>query len=160
VHGAAVAGGAGLMTACDLVVAERGTRIGYPEVRRGLVAALVGGLLCAQVPRRVARELLLLGETVDAEQALAWGLINRVALPGRGLPVALEMAEAVLRGGPEAIVKTKKLVNAFSAASFQEHLRQALDEHLAARLSEEAREGLVAFREKRPPRWQKLEETS
>ncbi len=152
-HGAAVAGGAGIMTACDLAVAERGTVLGYPEVRHGLVAALVSGLLCTQVPRRVARELLLLGETIDAERALACGLVNRVAPVGRGLEVAQSMAEAALRGGPEALATTKKSLNGFSASSFHEHLRQALDEHLCARLSEEAREGLSAFREKRPPRW-------
>jgi methylglutaconyl-CoA hydratase len=154
VQGTAVAGGAGLVTACDLAVAERGVEIGYPEVRHGLVAALVSGLLCAQVPRRVARELLLLGQRVDAERAATWGLINRVALPGRGLEVAMEMAAAILRGGPDAILRTKSLLNDFSTSTFHDQLRQALDTELAVRFSEEAREGLAAFGEKRPPRWQ------
>lgn len=153
VQGAALAGGAGLLTACDLAVAERGAAIGYPGIRHGLVSALVSGLLCAQVPRRVARELLLLGQTIDAERAATCGLVNRVAPPGRGLEVALEMAEAVLCGGPEAVVKTKRFLNDFSASAFQEWLRAAYDEHLTERLSDEAREGLDAFGEKRPPRW-------
>jgi methylglutaconyl-CoA hydratase len=153
VHGAALAGGAGLMTACDLVVAEEGTRIGYPEVRRGLLAALVSGLLCAQVPRRVARELLILGEAIDAERALALGLINRIAPVGQGLAAARTLAEQALLGGPQALVKTKQALNDFSSVGFREALRQALDEHLVARRSAEAREGLAAFLEKRPPGW-------
>jgi len=78
VHGAAMAGGAGLMTACDLIVAAEGTRIGYPEVRRGLVAALVMSFLVRRVREADARELLILAEPIDARRALEIGLVNRV----------------------------------------------------------------------------------
>ncbi len=141
------------MTACDLVVAEQGARIGYPEVQRGLVAALVLGLLCTQLPRRLARELLILGQPIDAARALAIGLVNRVVPEGDGLMAAQAMAEQVLKGGPEAVVKTKRLLNEYSGAGFREALLQAVDGHLSARHSAEAREGLAAFLDKRPPRW-------
>src|ERR1041384_8317030 len=78
VHGAAVAGGAGIMSACDFVVAAENTRIGYPETRRGLVAGLVMTFLRRQLRERDIRELLLGGELIDAQRALEMGLINRV----------------------------------------------------------------------------------
>src|SRR5499427_7697388 len=78
VHGAAVAGGAGIMTACDYVVAAEKTKIGYPEVRRGLVAGLVMTFLRRQVGERNMRELLLGSELIDADYAREIGLVNRV----------------------------------------------------------------------------------
>src|SRR5437588_9579236 len=81
VHGAAVAGGAGLMSACDYVVAAEKTKIGYPEVRRGLVAGLVMTFLRRQLRERDIRELLFSGEIIDAQRALEIGLVNRVVPP-------------------------------------------------------------------------------
>src|SRR3954453_5612174 len=81
VHGAAVAGGAGIMSACDFVVAAQGTKIGYPEVRRGLVAGLVMTFLRRQVGERNIRELLFGGEIIDAQHAKEIGLVNRVVRP-------------------------------------------------------------------------------
>src|SRR5436189_2972648 len=78
VHGAAVAGGAGIMSACDFVVAAEGTKIGYPEVRRGLVAGIVMTFLRRQLGERDLRELLLMSELIDATRAREMGLINRV----------------------------------------------------------------------------------
>ena len=153
VHGAAIAGGAGLMSACDLVVAENATKIGYPEVHRGLVAALVLGLLCTQVPRRKARELLILGEIIDAEEALKCGLITRLCRNGGSLQTAQDLAHKVLLGGPLAIQRTKQAINDFTGSSFRSALASAMDGHLAARDSDEAKEGFAAFLEKRPPNW-------
>src|SRR6188472_1097919 len=78
VHGAAVAGGAGIMSACDFVVAAEGTKIGYPEVRRGLVAGLVMTFLRRQLRERDLREVLFSGELIDATRAKEFGLVNRV----------------------------------------------------------------------------------
>ena len=153
VHGAAVAGGAGVMTACDLVVLERDARIGYPEVHLGLVAALVLNLLASQVPDRAARELLLLGEMINAERAAAIGLVNRVVESGRALEEAFAMARQVLKGGPQAIERTKILLNEAARFSLSGDRSSALDEHLAARDSEESAEGLAAFFERREPNW-------
>ena len=153
VQGAAVAGGAGLMTACDLAVLERDACIGYPEVHRGLVAALVLNLLASQVPDRLARELLLLGEMIDAERALAIGLVNRVAFVGEAFQEAVALGRQVLKGGPRAIERTKKLLNEAASLKLTGDRSSALDEHLAARDSAESAEGLAAFFEKRDPRW-------
>src|SRR3954453_15559517 len=81
VHGGAVAGGAGIMSACDFVVAADKTKIGYPEVRRGLVAGLVLTFLRRQVGERNIRELLFGGEIIDAQHAKEIGLVNRVVRP-------------------------------------------------------------------------------
>src|ERR1044072_4444290 len=78
VHGAAVAGGAGIMSACDFVVAAEKTKIGYPEVRRGLVVGWGMPFLCRQVGERAMRELLFSGELIDAGRAKEIGLVNRV----------------------------------------------------------------------------------
>ena len=154
IQGAAIAGGAGLMSACDFVLAEAGAKIGYPEVHRGLVAALVLGLLCTQVPRRTARELLLLGEIFDAERAAAIGLINSVSQKGAAFDDAKELAGKILLGGPLAVTQSKHAVNQFTGSDFREQISKALDGHLAARDSDEAREGFAAFFEKRKPKWQ------
>ncbi|MEM8733329.1 MAG: enoyl-CoA hydratase/isomerase family protein [Planctomycetota bacterium] len=154
IHGAAIAGGAGLMSACDFVVAESGTKIGYPEVHRGLVAALVSGLLCTHVPLRTARELMLLGEIFDADRAHAIGLVNSVCEPGAAFSEACSLADKVLLGGPKAVVLSKQAVNEFTGSDFREQISKALDGHLAARDSTEAHEGFAAFFEKRPPAWQ------
>src|SRR5881275_1829491 len=93
VHGAAVAGGAGIMSACDYVVAAEGTKIGYPETRRGLVAGLVMTFLRRQLRERDIRELLLGSELVNARRALEMGLINRVVAGEEVLDAALKFAE-------------------------------------------------------------------
>src|SRR5213594_4815595 len=102
VHGAAVAGGAGIMSACDFVVAAQGTRIGYPEARRGLVAGLVMTFLRRQVGERHMRELLLGSELIDADRAREIGLINRVVAADELMNEAQEFAKSVLQGAPGA----------------------------------------------------------
>ncbi|MBI4559044.1 MAG: enoyl-CoA hydratase/isomerase family protein [Candidatus Hydrogenedentes bacterium] len=152
-HGAAIAGGAGLMAACDLVVAAADLRTGFPEVRRGLVAALVMTVLLRRTAEGVARELLLLGEIVDAGRALEFGLVNRV-VPVAQLAAEIEkVIDAVLQGAPGAIVSTKKLMRELRGQKFGEDLERALSFHSNARFSEEAREGMRAFQEKRKPKW-------
>src|SRR5213596_2076358 len=107
VHGAAVAGGAGIMSACDFVVAAEKTKIGYPEVRRGLVAGLVMTFLRRQVRERDLRELLLGSELIDAERALEMGLVNRVVPADELEKEAQKIAAAVLQGAPGAISNSK-----------------------------------------------------
>src|SRR6266478_1097961 len=94
VHGAAVAGGAGIMSACDFVVAAERTKIGYPEVRRGLVAGLVMTFLRRQAGERNMRELVLGGELIDAERAREIGLVNRVVPSGELMNEAQRFADS------------------------------------------------------------------
>ena len=108
VNGPAVAGGAGLMTICDLVIAAETARIGYPEVKRGLVAAVVMVYLVRQLGERRAKQLLLSGELVSASKAAELGLVNEV-VPADQLMARVEhWAKIFLEGTPDALKRTKK----------------------------------------------------
>ena len=155
VHGAAVAGGAGIMSACDFVVAAEKTKIGYPEVRRGLVAGLVMTFLRRQIGERNMRELVLGGELIDAERARGIGLVNRVVAPDQLMIEAQKFADSVLQGAPNAIVQTKRLIEELWSTSVKEDVDLALKHHMRARESAEAREGIAAFNERRKPDWTK-----
>jgi methylglutaconyl-CoA hydratase len=153
VHGAAVAGGAGIMSACDFVVAAEGTKIGYPEVRRGLVAGLVMTFLRRQIGERNMRELLLASELVDAERAKEIGLVNRVVARDDLMSEAQTFAQSILQGAPGAMSQTKRLIEELWSSSVKEDVALALKYHMQARESAEAREGIAAFNEKRKPDW-------
>ncbi|MEY2600963.1 MAG: methylglutaconyl-CoA hydratase [Verrucomicrobiota bacterium] len=155
VHGAAVAGGAGIMSTCDFVVAAEKTKIGYPEVRRGLVAGLVMTFLRRQIGERNMRELVLGGELIDAHRAREIGLVNRVVAPDQLMIEAQKFADSVLQGAPNAIAQTKRLIEELWSTSVKEDVDLALKHHLQARESAEAREGIAAFNEKRRPNWPK-----
>ena len=155
VHGAAVAGGAGIMSACDFVVAAEKTKIGYPEVRRGLVAGLVMTFLRRQVGERNMRELVLGGELIGAERAREIGLVNRVVAPDQLMIEAQKFADSVLQGAPNAITQTKRLIEELWSTSVKEDVDLALKHHMRARESAEAREGIAAFNERRKPNWMK-----
>src|SRR6266436_2397647 len=155
VHGAAVAGGAGIMSACDFVIAAEKTKIGYPEVRRGLVAGLVMTFLRRQVGERNLRELVLGGELINPERAREIGLVNRVVAPDELMNDAQKFADAVLQGAPNALRQTKRLIEELWSTSVKEDVDLALKHHMQARESAEAREGIAAFNEKRPPNWVK-----
>jgi len=153
VHGAAVAGGAGIMSACDFVIAAERTKIGYPEVRRGLVAGLVMTFLRRQVGERNMRELLLGSELIDAERAREIGLVNRVVAPNDVVGEAQKFAQSVLQGAPGALAQTKQLIDELWWRSVKADVDLALKYHLQARESDEAREGIAAFNEKRKAKW-------
>src|SRR5215216_2372235 len=153
VHGAAVAGGAGIMSACDFVVAAQGTKIGYPEVRRGLVAGLVMTFLRRQIGERNMRELVLASELIDAARAKEMGLVNRVVAPNDVINEAQKFAASVLQGAPGALAQTKRLVEELWWRSVKDDVDVALKYHMHARESDEAREGIAAFNEKRKPGW-------
>jgi methylglutaconyl-CoA hydratase len=153
VHGAAVAGGAGIMSACDFVVAAESTKIGYPEVRRGLVAGLVMAFLRRQVGERNMRELLLGSELIKAERAKEIGLVNRVVAQDDLMSEAQKFADSVLQGAPDALAQTKRLIEELWWRSVKEDVDVALNYHMQARESDEAREGIAAFNEKRSPNW-------
>jgi methylglutaconyl-CoA hydratase len=151
VNGAAVAGGAGLVSVCDLAVAVPEARFGYPEVRRGLVAAMVLPHLLRHVGERTARHLLLTGELMDAEEAYRVGFLNAVAPAEQLLTRALAWAHSLAEGGPDALAHTKELLHRFSRQSLS--LEEAAKASAAPRLTEECRQGLEAFFNKRPAPW-------
>lgn len=152
-QGAAYGGGAGVMACCDLVVASDDLQVSFPEVRRGLVAALAAVTLLGRMRDGDLRELVLLGEPISVERAVGVGLVQRVVPRDRLLAEAHEMAAAVLRGAPEAVRHTKRLLRELRGADPLQLFPKALELHKQARLSEEAREGMAAFRERREPKW-------
>jgi methylglutaconyl-CoA hydratase len=151
VNGAAVAGGAGLVTVCDLAVVAAGARFGYPEVRRGLVAAMVMPHLLRHVGERVARYMLLTGELIGAEEAHRTGLVNQVVPAGDLLSTAQAWAKSLAEGGPEALSLTKNLLRQFSRQLLS--LEEAAKASAAPRLNRECQEGLRAFFAKEAPPW-------
>ncbi len=151
VNGAAVAGGAGLVTVCDLALAVPTAKFGYPEVRRGLVAAMVLPHLLRHVGERAARHLLLTGELIDASEAARVGLINQVVNANSLLDTAVVWAKACAEGGPEALATTKELLRRFSTQALS--VEEGAKASAAPRLGHECREGLAAFFDKRPTPW-------
>jgi methylglutaconyl-CoA hydratase len=156
VQGPAVAGGAGLVTVCDMAIATPESKLGYPEVRRGLVAAMVMPHLMRHVGERMARWLLLSGELIDAAEAVRVGLLNEVVPGDRLLERALAMAKACAEGGPQALAKTKEYLRQFSHQSLS--IEEAAKASAAPRLTDECQQGLRAFFAKKPAPW--IETTS
>lgn len=153
VEGAAVAGGAGLASACDLVVAGQGARLGYSEVRLGFVAAIVMVFLLRCVGEKHARELLLTGRLVTAQEAWRIGLLNEVVPDGTAEERALELAHEVAGHSRAAVRSTRELLGLLPGLELGEGLRRAADANAQARTTDDFREGVTAFLEKRPPRW-------
>jgi enoyl-CoA hydratase len=154
VEGFAVAGGFEIALACDLIVAGRGARLGLPEVKRALVAA-AGGLLRlpARVPHHVAMELALTGDPIVAERAHALGLVNRLTEPGEALAGALDLAGAIIANGPLALAATKRILAEAPGWPPAEAWPRQAEITAPVFASEDAREGAVAFAEKRAPVW-------
>jgi crotonobetainyl-CoA hydratase len=157
VNGPAMGGGAEIVLTCDLVVASTAARFGLPEVKRGLFAG-GGGLLRLprQLPRRVAMELILTGDPIDAERALEHGLVNQVVAPDDLLPAALALAERIAVNAPLAVRLSKQIVrdSAVYGDDWSPEIWQvndALVEQVVT--SADASEGARAFAEKRDPVW-------
>jgi methylglutaconyl-CoA hydratase len=151
VNGAAVAGGAGLVSVCDLALASWEAKFGYPEVRRGLVAAMVMPHLLRHVGERAARYLLLTGDLIDAEEACRVGLVNAVVPGHQLLDRALLWSRSLAEGGPQALAQTKGLLQRFSHQGMS--LEEAARASASPRLTDECRQGLEAFFARRPAPW-------
>jgi methylglutaconyl-CoA hydratase len=151
VQGAALAGGAGLVTVCDLALAVPEAKFGYPEVRRGLVAAMVMPHLLRDVGERLARYLLLTAEIIDAAEALRCGLINEVVSADKLMERAMKLASSLAEGGPNALAKTKDHLHQFSRQAIS--VEEAAKASAAPRLTEECQQGLRAFFAKKPAPW-------
>ncbi len=151
VNGAAVAGGAGLASVCDLALSVPTAKFGYPEVRRGLVAALVMPHLLRHVGERAARYLLLTGELIEAPEAARIGLINEVIPAEQLREKAHAWAALLAHGGPHALASTKELLTRFSSQAAG--VEATAHASAVPRLTEESRQGLRAFFDKKPVPW-------
>lgn len=155
VQGSCVAGGCGLATACDFVVAADDARFLYSEVRIGFVAALVATYLPLRLSGRDLREMLLNPELLGAERALAIGLANRVVpraeLESAGRALA---GEILTRASSESIARTKRLLLEVLGRPLDERLSLASSANAAARSTDDCRRGIATFlAEKRTPDW-------
>ena len=154
IEGFALAGGLELALSCDLLVAARGAKLGIPEVGVGLLAAGAG---LFRLPGRVgygkAMEMAITADPITAEEAAEHGLVARLADPGSALQEALSLAERIARNAPLAVAASKQLIRATQGSTEEElwALQRPLQERVFA--SEDAREGPLAFAEKRPPEW-------
>ena len=145
VRGRALAGGAGLATACDLVIADEGARFGYPEVRVGFVAAMVMTLLRRQIGEKRAFELVATGRQVAAREALELGLVSRVVTHD-DLEVAVDsLAKELAAMPPEALRQTKRLFYALDNVGFADGIAHAVRVNVEARSTSEFREGVRRF---------------
>lgn len=155
VEGYALAGGCELLLACDLIVAADDAKFGIPETKRGLVAG-AGGLirLPQQIPPRIAKELALTGNFFTAARAYEVGLLNRVVAAGTALDVALQLAGEIAANGPMAVKASKQIMDASRNWSQDEmwDLQRKIMQPVFT--SEDAKEGALAFAEKRAPVWQ------
>ena len=149
----AVAGGFELLLACDLVVAAETAAFGLPEVKRALFPAGGGIFLGRYVPRAVALELTLTGDTIDARRALELNLVSRTVPQDRVLTEAVDLAERIAANGPLAVRAIKRLVRAATVRPPAEVW--ALQDELQPQVfgSEDAKEGATAFIERRTPVW-------
>lgn len=152
-HGAAMGGGAGLVAAADFSVGTPDLKIGFPEVRRGLVPAIITPLLFRRMPAQAVRRVVLQGEGLSADEARQYELLDAVAEEEGMLGVAQAFAEKILAGGPDAVVRTKRHLAAQQQPSIEAALQQARAMHLEAREGSDLAEGVAAFREKRAPKW-------
>jgi crotonobetainyl-CoA hydratase len=157
VNGTALGGGTELALASDLVIAEQSAKFGLPEVKRGLVAA-AGGVfrIVEQLPRKVAMQLLFTGEPITAAEALKWGLINDVVADGTVVDAALALAQRITVNAPLAVQASKRVavgVDDGVITGDEAGWTRTMREIGPLMKSEDAKEGPLAFAEKRQPLW-------
>jgi methylglutaconyl-CoA hydratase len=153
VNGPAIAGGCGLATLCDFTLASDTAKFGYTEVRIGFLPALVSTWLVRQIGDKAARNLLLTGKIISAEEALRIGLVTEVVAPGQLLERAKEIALQLLENSPTSLTATKQLLNGYAQRDLPWQLEAAVEANAAIRTTEDFREGVSSFLEKRKPKW-------
>lgn len=153
VHGAAVAGGAGLATICDFTLATPEAKFGFTEARIGFVPALVSVYLSLNVGDKIARDLLLTARLVTAEEAHRIGLVTELVSSDELDCRAAELIQQLLANSPASLRATKQLLREQHEPWFSESLARAMDANAAARRTGDFREGISAFLEKRKPSW-------
>lgn len=153
VNGPAIAGGMGIATLCDFTLAVPEAKFGYTEVRIGFIPAIVSAYLRSQIGDKKARDLLLTGRLISAEEARVLGLVTRVVPEPELVREARALGEKLLRNSPAAMHATKRLLTQFAERTLAEDLEAAIHANVEARCTEDFREGVRAFLEKRNPQW-------
>jgi methylglutaconyl-CoA hydratase len=153
VNGAAIAGGTGLALLCDFTLAVVEAKFGYTEVRIGFVPAIVSSFLLRQVGEKQARDLLLTGRVIGADEAARIGLINEIVAPENLMAKARELAAMLIENSPASLRATKRLLTDHARAELDAQIEAAVRENAAIRSTADFREGVSSFLEKRKPRW-------
>jgi methylglutaconyl-CoA hydratase len=153
VNGAAIGGGAGFLSACDIVIASTDARFGLSEVKIGLVPACIAPYVLRRTGEGRARPYFLTGERFDARRALEIGLVNIVVEPAELDRKVEEVASSLVSSGPEALAKAKELLARVPGMSLDEAKRYTAEMIAGLRVSAEGQEGMAAFLEKRKPKW-------
>jgi methylglutaconyl-CoA hydratase len=144
-----------LATICDFTLAAATAKFGYTEARIGFVPALVSAFLTLQIGDKRARDLLLTGRLIDASEAYRLGLVNEVMAPESLDGHVQALARILADNSPESLTATKRLLTAQNKVWLDAAIAQALEANAQARETEDFREGIAAFLEKRKPRWAK-----
>lgn len=153
VRGAAIAGGMGMATLCDFTLASEEARFGYTEVRVGFVPAIVSAFLLLQVGEKQARDLLLTGRLIDAAEANTLGLLTKVVSAANLDTSVNELIATLLLNSPCSMRATKHLLHRQEIERLSRNLRAAVNTNAELRATDDFREGIAAFLEKRKPVW-------
>ena len=153
VNGAAIAGGCGIATLCDFTLAVPEAKFGYTEVRIGFIPAIVSVFLIRQIGDKRARDLLLTGRILTAEEAKQIGLVNHIVEPAKLMDTARIYAASLVESSPSSIERTKRLLTESAAAEVDAALARAIAENASIRATADFHEGLSSFLEKRRPIW-------
>ena len=155
VNGVAFGGGCELALCCDMIHAAKGARFALPEVTRGIMPGAGGTqTLPRAVGERRARELLLTGRPWSAEQALDWGMVNAVHEPGDLMPAVLDLARTIAANAPVSVRQIRTAVRDGMQVDLTRALKIEVLAYERTIPTEDRREGVRAFNEKRPPRFQ------
>lgn len=153
VNGAAIAGGCGLATVADFILAVPEAKFGYTEVRIGFTPALVSVFLRRRIGETHVRDLLLTGRVIDAAEAYRLGLVTEIVPAESLMDRARGIAAELIAASPTAIAQTKKLLISFDHAAIRAELEVAIETNADIRSTPDFREGITSFLEKRPPKW-------
>ncbi len=153
VHGAAIGGGVGLVAAADIAIAAEGTVFSLAEVRLGILPSVISPYVLRAVGPRQARDLFLTGDRFDAREAHRIGLVHAVVPAGELASAGGKKVESLLAAGPEAVSAAKRLIEQVTGLKPEEAMPLTVRTIAERRASEEAKEGLSAFLEKRLPAW-------
>ena len=153
VNGAAIAGGCGLATLCDFTLAVPEAKFGYTEARIGFVPAIVSTFLLRQIGEKHARDLLLTGRIISADEAHRVGMVNEIVAPEKLLDRARELAAQLIENSPVSLACTKRLLSDLARRDLDAQLQLAIKENAAVRTTKDFREGISSFLEKRKPQW-------
>ncbi len=157
VQGPAYGGGVGLVAACDIAIASTNATFSLSEVRLGLIPAVIGPYVVAAVGERAARRYMLTAERFSAEEAFRLGLVHDVVEPDKLDQRRAQIIEDLLKGGPKALTEAKNLVAYISGSATQDEkiVRDTAGHIARVRATDEGKEGVGAFLEKRKPKWVK-----